>query len=424
MERIVVGMVILLVLLAGYSCDKVDQELPNQDQPEAIVDTPIDTITELVTPKASEIVAYSNDFGIKLFTRLANEDEGNMMISPLSASAALTMLLNGCGGETYAQIAQMLGYPPNIDINVVNSLYMSHVEQLLGADPKVALAIANAVFHRNNFHANPTYLSTLSENFKAQVKGLDFSSPSAVDTINQWASDNTNGKIDNVIQLIPPDAVMYLLNALYFKGDWTFQFHDSLTYDRPFYLNSQTPVPVSTMGGNLEVKWHLGEDFVAVELPYGGRDFSMVVIVPYRSIQDFTNSFTTDVWNGITSSLDSRNSWSECNIYMPKFRIEYEKLLTDYLRTMGMVDAFCSSNANLSGISQEQKLYVSMVKQNTFIEVNERGTEAAAVTLVEIEITGMTDPSEFHINKPFVFAIRERTSNTLLFIGRVMNPKY
>ena len=376
----------------------------------------------LLTAAAPEAIQSSNDFGIELFRKVAETDPKNLMLSPLSASTALTMLLNGCGGNTYDQLKGTLKYPSEMTIGEINEAYKSLVDQLLIADPMVKLSLANAIFYRNGFTVKPPFLATMNNDFRATVEGLDFAAPSALTTINKWANDNTAGKIPKVLDEISNDAVMFLMNALYFKGDWSYQFDESATEERTFHPDGGTTVNVNTMHSEVGAKVVYGNNYTAAEMPYGRTNFTMIVIVPSETLATFYPSFTSGEWNSITSGFDGADEYGKLIVYMPKFKFSYEKYLNDQLRAMGMVDAFIPFQANLSGIS-DQSIYVSFVKQNTFVEVDEVGTEAAAVTTIGINLTSFPpQPTQFVIDKSFVFAIRERTTNTLLFIGQVINP--
>jgi serpin B len=376
----------------------------------------------LLTAAAPEAIQSSNDFGIELFRKVAETDPKNLMLSPLSASTALTMLLNGCRDDNYDQLKGTLKYPSEMTIGEINEAYKSLIDQLLNADPLVKIALANAIFYRNGFTVKPPFLATMNTDFRATVEGLDFAAPSALSTINKWASDNTAGKIPKVLDEISNDAVMFLMNALYFKGDWSYQFDKSATENRAFHPDGGTTANVSTMNSEIGAKVVYGNNFKAVEMPYGRTNFTMIVIVPTETLATFYPSFTSEVWNSITSGFDEVDEYGKLVVYMPKFKFSYEKYLNDQLRAMGMVDAFIPFQANLSGISDES-IYVSFVKQNTFVEVDEVGTEAAAVTTIGVYTTSFPpQPTQFVIDKSFVFAIRERTTNTLLFIGQVINP--
>lgn len=411
-KNVILISTVVAAITVAASCSKDDDE--------EFTLTPKEITLTTAAPVA---IQSSNEFGIELFTKVAEEENENLMLSPLSASTALTMLLNGCGGDTYTQLQGALKYPSSMTIGDINDAYQSLVGQLLTADPKVKLALANAIFYRNGFSVKTPFLNTMSDEYDATVEGLDFAAPSALTTINGWASDNTNGKIPKVLNEISPDAVMFIMNALYFNGDWSYQFDKSLTEDRPFYPDGSSAVNVSTMNGEVGSRVVYGNDFKAIEMPYGRTNFTMVVIVPSESVSDFLNTFTSDLWDQLTSDLDGLDEFGETVVFMPKFRFSYEKYLNEQLKSMGMVDAFIPFQANLSGISDES-IFVSFVKQNTFVEVDEEGTEAAAVTTIGIELTSMPpQPKQFVIDKSFIFAIRERTTNTLLFIGKVVNPE-
>ena len=399
------------IVLTG-SCSKTDNTAPDLT-PKSI----------MLTAEAPQAIQSSNEFGIGLFTKVAEEENKNLMLSPISASTALTMLLNGCGGNTYTQLQGTLKYPDGMTISDINKAYKGLVDQLLNADPKVKLALANAIFYRNGFSVKAPFLEKMHNDYKAMVDDLDFAAPSALTTINKWASDNTNGKIPEVLKTIDGDAVMFIMNALYFNGDWSYQFDKSKTQERPFYPDSGSAVNVSTMNGEVGSKVNYGNGFKAIEMPYGRTNFTMLLIVPDKNLSAFYPSFTPKLWNQITSDLDGMDEFGKTIVFMPKFKFSYEKYLNDQLISMGMVDAFIPYQADLSGISGNS-IYVDFVKQNTFVEVDEEGTEAAAVTTIGINLTSMPpQPQQFVIDKSFIFAIRERTTNTLLFIGQVVNPQ-
>ncbi|MBE0666581.1 MAG: serpin family protein, partial [Bacteroidales bacterium] len=355
-----------------------------------------------LTAMGPEVIASGNEFGVELFTKVASGENKNLMLSPLSASTALTMLLNGCNAGTYDQLRGTLKYPVGMTISEINEVYKSLVAQLLVIDPKVKLALANAIFYRQGFSVKGPFLNTMSTDFDVEIAGLDFSLPSALTTINKWASDNTNGKIPKVLNDISGDAVMFLMNALYFKGDWSYQFDKDLTTDRPFHTDGSNSVDVSTMKGDVGSRVTSETGYTAIELPYGCTNFTMVVIVPVGTLSDFITSFTAEKWNTITSAFDDQEKFNELTVYMPKYKFSYEKYLNDQLQSMGMLDAFDPGMANLSGIS-DASIFVSFVKQNTFVEVDEKGTEAAAVTTIGMHTTSLPpQPREFVIDKPFV----------------------
>lgn len=262
----------------------------------------------------------------------------------------------------------------------------------------------------------------MGEVFSAHIEALDFSSPTALHAINGWAKENTRDKIQKVLNEISPDAVMFLMNALYFKGTWTYQFDKEQTVEAPFYLSGGDVIQVETMRGEFLTRFFSTPRCSAAELTYGRQNFSMVVIEPVCTLNDFLAEFDLAEWEDLVSGLSAITEPSEYEIWLPKFKFEYEKILNDQLNSLGMVDAFNPAIADLTGISYES-IFVSFVKQNTFVDVTEEGTEAAAVTTIGIELTS-EGPDPFIVDKPFIFAIRERTTNTILFIGKVIEPEY
>lgn len=399
-----------ILLLVGLVGCKKDESKPNHE-PKTIV----------LPAKSVDVITKSNKFGIDLFTKTAEVEDGNIMLSPLSASSALTMLLNGCGNNTFTQIQQMLGFE-GFSQAEINAVYKSLVSQLLAADPEVKLAIANAIWYRKGFEVKTPFLNAMNSDFSAHVEALDFIIPSALTTMNKWASDNTFGKIPKVLNEISSDAVMFLMNALYFKGTWTYQFDKSLTNQETFNLESGAKTNVDMMHISLNANVFTNNNCKALELNYGRTNYSMVIIVPNSSLSTFYESLNEDLWNSVSTAFNSNGYQNKWEVSLPKFKFSYEKILNDQLISLGMIDAFDSSVANLSGIS-DANIFVSFVKQNTFVEVNEEGTEAAAVTTIGIDYTSYPPQSnKFIVDKPFVFAIRERTTNTILFIGKVINP--
>ena len=400
----------LMLLIIVFGCNKENIQAKREPK---ILQLP---------EKSQQIIQQSNKFGIDLFKATSQTEADNLMLSPLSASTALTMLLNGCNNETYNQIHQMLGYE-DMTIAEVNETYQSLVTQLLEADPEVQLALANAVWYRQDFIVKPPFLHVMDSSFNAHVEKLDFSLPSALEKINGWASDNTNGKIPKVMDEISSDAVMFLMNALNFKGTWTQQFDKDQTSMKPFYPDNGSPINVSTMFGKIPVKTHASSDYRAIELTYGRTNFSMVIIVPANSLAGFLETFDNIHWQTITTAFDDNLNTSEIDVSLPKFKFTYEKVLNDQLASLGMTDAFDSELADLSGIS-DNDIFVSFVKQNTFVDVNEEGTEAAAVTIVAIDKTSAGGPQKvaFYVNRPFLYTITEKSTGAVLFMGTVTNP--
>jgi serpin B len=403
MKRLIFSLFAILVLIST-GCKKDDP-------------SPVKEPKQLELPaKANDVITCSNDFGFELFRQTAlAEPEKNMMVSPLSASVALTMLLNGCDGNTYDQIRDMLGYE-GLTLEEINDTYRSLTSQLLAVDPEVELSLANAVWYHYLFTVKTPFLESMEASFDAHVESLDFHTQAALDAINGWASDNTNGKIPKVLDEISQDAVMFLMNALYFKGDWTWKFDENNTSQETFYMDNGTNKEVDMMSGKVPVRVAKIDGIRAVEMCYGRQNFSIIFLTSMNTVNETLEGMDAAFWEEVTSELDNTPA-AETEIVLPKFTFDYEKELNDQLEALGMTDAFNPYLADLSGIS-DADIYVSFVKQNTFINLDEQGTEAAAVTTIGIEYTAL--PEQVVINKSFIFAIRERTTNTLLFAGKLM----
>lgn len=351
----------------------------------------------------------------------AIEDKSkNHFVSPLSLHVALGMLLNGADTKTKDEIQKVLGVSSNI--TEANKIYKDLMESLPNADPKVVNTIANSVWHDKAFKVEQAYLNDLQNYFKAKVSAEDFANPATVNKINQWASDNTNAKIQKVLEKIEPSHVMFLLNALYFKGDWKVPFDPQNTRDEVFLNLSGRPKNVKMMSMTNNVKYASRNGYHAIELPYGSGNYTMTIMMPQQSVSSLSpdaiiDKLTLNEWKELNKAMTEQ----KIIIGLPKFTIEYETNLNNALQKMGMPTAF-SNQADLSKISPPAgKVKVGFVKQNTYVSVDEKGTEAAAVTTIGIELTSVQIRPEFICNRPFVFVISEKQSNTVLFAGKVVN---
>lgn len=369
-----------------------------------------------------EIVSSDNDFGIEIFKSVLQKeaDSSNVFISPVSISLALAMTYNGAEGTTKEAMEKTLR-KSDYSFNEINQLYKNLMQGLLSVDPKVTLEIANSIWYRQGFEVIPDFINVNRNYYKAEVNALDFNSPNSVLTINNWVSDNTNNKIDKIINEIPGDAVMYLINAIYFKGTWTYEFDKGKTTDRTFTLMNDSTVDLPFMEQETDLNYQHNDLFSAVELPYGKANYSMIVLLPNygKTINDIIAGLNSDAWNSWTHDFNEQ----DVVVRLPKFRFQFKEKLNDALTDMGMGIAFTNA-ADFTKINDKGGLKISKVLHKTFVEVNEEGTEAAAVTSVEIIYTSAEVPSAlfFNVNKPFLFIIREKESNAIIFIGRVMNP--
>jgi len=371
------------------------------------------------------LISADNRFAFSLFGEIARQTspDSNLFISPLSAAMALAMAYNGAAGATQAEMQQVLQLD-GMTLDDVDQSYRSLIGLLRGLDPQVAFTIANSVWYDPNpvYAPTPDYLATTRTYFDARVESLDFKSPSAAPTINAWVSDQTHGKIPTIVpDPIPPDAVAYLINAIYFKGSWTARFDKGLTRPGTFRLanGAAATVPMMKHGHSVRVRYARAEGVTVLDLPYGGEAFSMTIVLPQVAggIDSLVQGLTEERWRGWVAALDS----GSLEVVMPKFTLTYGLTMNDVLRALGMPSAFCDApHPDFTRLNPSGALCISDVRHKTFVDVNEEGTEAAAATSVEISFTSLAAPLQ--VDRPFVFAIRERLSGTILFLGRVMNP--
>lgn len=379
-----------------------------------------------LTASQVEIIDGSNNFGLDLFREvLAGEPASeNVFISPLSVHLALSMTWNGARGETRAQMEDVLNYP-DIEGDSINSSNQRLIRDLLSVDDMVETGIANSIWYRDGFDIEKSFLDVNKKYFDARISPLDFNSASALEVINAWVAEMTKNRIEEIIDQIDADHVMFLINAIYFKGIWSTEFVAEKTRERPFYLSGGRTKDVMTMETEGEFAYADREGYRVAELPYGQGNYSMLVFLPDADtgIDNMIGSLDAEEWNTLPDLMTGKQN---INIRLPRFTFEYDTDLNTSLSEMGMKDAFIGNVADFTGINRNGRLYISRVRHKSFIEVNEEGTEAAAVTSVEIRLTSF-NPDEaqitpFHVDRPFVIAIKEKYTNSIIFIGRVMEP--
>ncbi len=367
-----------------------------------------------------QIAGGSTEFGLSLLREVnrRTSPDSNVFISPLSASMALGMTATGAVGETLDSMRTVLGYG-NMDLQSMDEAYGSLIGLLRGLDPSVDFRIANSIWYRNDLTVKSSFVDATREYFDAEVSALDFGSPDAVETINDWVRRSTNDKIDRMVTSIPRWMVMYLANAIYFKGSWTRQFDRSRTRDEPFFAadGSRVNVPMMSVKGSFPAA--LTDEYTAAELPYGGGAFGMIVVVPREgvSVDSLVARMDAARWQTLLDGLSTTDGLVE----IPRFELEWSDHLNEPLIEMGMGIAFDDARADFSGISPSSGLFVSSVFQKTYVKVDEEGTEAAAATSVGIGVVSLPH-TLLRADRPFLFAIRERFSGTLLFIGKMAVP--
>ena len=385
---------------------------------EVIAGGAITALPRVLTESESKIIAGSNDFAFDLF-RTGNlaQRKANVFISPLSASMALGMTANGANGATYDEMRSALRLS-GATREDVDSGYKSLITMLRGLDPRTNFSIANSIWFDRRFSFNASFVEGAKLYFDARVQALDFESPSAVTTINSWVSAQTNNRIPEILGGIGSPDVMLLVNAIYFYGRWQKQFDKSETFDAPFHGANGTVTTVPMMVRAAGFQYAATSKYEAVDLPYGNSAFTMTVVLPNQraDIDAFAQSFDQAKWNSVVSSLHH----SAVQVFLPRFRMEWKRLLNDDLQQLGMRLAF--GNADFTRMSPlSLYLFITRVLQKTVVDVDEEGTEAAAATVTRVTRGRSRGPrpAVFLADRPFLVVIRERFSGTILFIGKI-----
>jgi serine protease inhibitor len=366
------------------------------------------------------LVSANKRFGIELFNQLQLKDKGkNVFYSPLSVAFALSMAYNGAAGETKEAMRRTLKIE-DVDLDQLNEQSATLINLLGSSNSKVEMAVANSLWARRGVEFKEDFLERNRRFFGAEVASLDFRSPGALSAINNWVSRNTKSKIPTIIDRINPDDVMFLINAVYFKGPWEYKFNKELTKNEPFYPLSgpQKEVPMMSQSGYYE--YYQGDKFQALRLFYGDKDASLDLFLPDKdsSIDDLLKRLSSEQYERWAGSFRHGRG----DIKIPRFKMDYESSLNDPLKAMGMEVAFAKGKADFSGMRDQKDLYISEVKHKAVVEVNEEGTEAAAASSIGGPLRA---PQRFTFiaDHPFLMMIRDHRTTALLFMGLVVDPK-
>ncbi|WP_373787423.1 serpin family protein [Bacteroides heparinolyticus] len=400
-----------LSLLCIFAACQNDENSTPQPQPRKDI---------TLTRAEQEMLDKGNDFAFRFFNQVCKteNEKPNLFISPLSASLCLSMVANGASDNTLKEMLATLGFSDYLPAKM-NAYNQKLTSALLNLDNTTQLGIANSIWIKQGFGVYDDFVDVNKKMYDAQVKELDFASPKAVDVINGWCAEKTKNCIKEVLKEIPGDARLYLLNALYFKGNWTTRFNNSNTAQEQFTNQDGSKSMVQMMNlDNKSFNYTENEWFGMAEFPYGNEAFSMVVALPAegKSLEECLPQLTKEHWQ----EWNSRLSGTSLNVKLPRFELKYDKDLKEDMKALGMIDAFDGNVANFSKMSATD-LFIGLLQQFTYVKVNEEGTEAAAVT-----IAGMVNsagPSiqarPFHVNRPFVFLIKEKSTGVILFMGKV-----
>jgi serine protease inhibitor len=381
---------------------------------------PLTQLPRQLSAAEQQIVQASNGFAFGLLREASARDTAsNVFLSPLSASMALGMTMNGARDETFTEMRSTLGFG-SMSQSEINTSYRSLIDLLLGLDSKVEMRIANALWARKGFPLRSEFVATTRDYFGAETRELDFEDPTSLGIINTWVNTSTNGRIPSILDRIDPDIVLYLMNAIYFKGSWTQQFDPRQTQDATFRRADGTEQRVRMMSlSKAKVRAFQDSEVQIADLPYSRDAFSMTLVLPAhnRTLEQLVATLDDERW----SQWMERLNQTSLDVQIPRFRMEYDQILNETLRALGMQKAFSWAEADFSGMTPVGRgLFIHEVRQKTFLEVNEEGTEAAAATSVGMGPTSA--PPSFRADRPFLLVIRERFSGTILFIGAIGAP--
>ena len=435
---IVVGL--LVIGCSEHATDPTSKVLktfnPNNYSAE-VYDTRADPAHILADEYASAIdysfMAAHTQFALKSFKEIedAEPSDQNIFFSPLSLQIALTMMFNGAEGSTYDAMARTLEFQ-DFTLAEINGQFLNLVRSLDNADHSVSFHNANSAWIDIGFPVFEDYQQRIIDYFSAQVENIDLQTAEAIEIINNWASEHTGGQITEIIsQPISADVVLYLINALYFAGEWIYEFDPRLTFNEKFYLLDGTYnyVPMMTNKGK-DYLYYFDENFHAARMPYGRNIFAMYVFLPVveQTVDDFIDNLNTQDWEDWMYSFEPLQHLVDHYTYIqfrckyPKYRFGYDIYLNDILSDLGMGIAF-SGSANFHGLTQSS-LWISLVKQKTFIQVDEYGTVASGITIVEGSGSPGPPPMEFIVDRPFFFVIQDDRTGAILFMGKIVDPVY
>ncbi|MEP6991314.1 MAG: serpin family protein [bacterium] len=368
-----------------------------------------------LTASEQQAVTATNAFSFRLF-RQASAAQGStsMMISPLGAALGLGLAMDGAQGATYDQMRSALSLDAVSGADPVSGV--RSLTALLGSlDPIGSFSIGNALWYRGDFPLNPSYAATEAG---TRIGALDFASPASVQTINMWASDASIGRIPSIVDHIDSSQSLLLTNTSYFRGNWNARFDPADTHSDVFYA-AAGPQAASYMYRRGLMLYYASHDLEAVDLPFGGGAFSMMIVQPRGSltIDAVAALLEAGAWTDLVGKVRDVGM----NLFVPRFRIVYDRTLNADLQGLGVRDAFIPNGADFTRMSPRgRELSLGVVKQKTLIDVNEDGTIASAGGTLVGSTSGFV-PLVMRAERPFLFVIRERASGTIVFIGKVMS---
>jgi len=409
----------VMMTVAFNSCGKIssDNDIENEE--------PKERKDIALTRSQTQLVSSGNTLACNMLKIIASQHSESFIFSPISLEYALAMVNNGAAGETENQIRDVIGFGDR-SVKEVNEFYKYLTENLLNVDNTVAMNIANAqVFNTaigDESKYNKDYKNALTGYYNALFEGYDFAKDNkkALSAINSWASKQTEGMINPLLDELDPYSATLLMNAIYFKGSWADKFDSSFTRKEDFTKGDGAKTKVDMMNQTSNVSYYFDKNCSAISKTYGNGAFKMTFILPDEGIT------TAELAKGLDRTalerIIKRNGSEEIIIKIPKFETSFTIELNDMLKSLGMVDAFNPTKADFSSMSSHLSLYISRVLQKARIKVEEKGTEAAAVTVIDMKLTSAIpspgEPLTFYATRPFLYTISEVSTGAILFMGQ------
>ena len=408
--------------------EEVKPPVPIEEEPLDIPFIRRENIDLTVTEQ--QISGQANTFAFHLLKKVyadKEEKDKNILLSPLNATLAFCMVNNGAAGATGEEIRQTLGFGDvsSEDINIYAQKMVNAMQTL---DLRGKFESANSIWIKNDFPVLEAFKKVNQQYYDAEIQNVDFTLPVTIQTINNWISEKTHEKIKEMLKEINPLTRLILCNTLYFKGYWTFPFDKKSTTDLAFQTSTGNTQMTPTMRQTLRTSLYTKLTNCSVlELAFGNGAFSLVVVLPDENsdIPAVLEQVDGNWWTQVISGLEGPPYLNEVKIEIPRFKLEYERTLNDDLQALGMKTPFIEWSADFSLINNRDSLFISLVKQKTFAEMNEKGLEAAAATAIMLDATCGVDepvytPVDFKVNRPFLYFIKEKSTSLVFFAG-IMN---
>ena len=399
--------------------ESIKEKPNNPDEDSLVVDMLPETRTIQLTPEQLAYAQKNNNFTFNLYRTIhqMQQVKKSNITSPLSVTYVLGMLNDGAKGETAEEITKMLGFGGG-DKKALNEYCKALITQAPIADPSVTLEMANIVAANKDVILESDFEQDVKTFYSAEATSLDFSQPSSLDFLNGWCNEKSHGMIPKIIEKLSPDAMLVLMNAIYFKATWTDKFDEKDTKDESFTKADGSSVTLPMMHRKAEIQCGQNDLFTSIRLPYGSGDkYSMYILLPSegKTVDDIIVSLNNDFWN-----KNRHSAIAIADIKLPRFETKSEIALNEMVKELGASSMFDPMKADFTGISRNSKdLFVSLLKQKAAIEVNEEGTKTSAVTIAMMdEMGGGTNKTiNFHANRPFVYLIQEWDTQAIFFIG-------